>query len=265
MMQKLAFLILSTFIFVAVLAAKDWREKSSLEWTETNLWEILMDSPWAHLSPTDYPGSISRGSPVPGRAHLGLVRTCLRYPMIRILTAKPIREAQAMRTIFMNPRISHIVSIQDLSEEFHQDDNEAGLVRLQRFAKANPKDIRVIGNSDHIVVSITMQQVTNCNFGSVRQEVTFPIDEFENAQQSELIKNTFLLAGEKRHIPLSHYESPQKDRLGAKFFFPRFLQNGNPSVAVEDEGLQFVTRILGKNITAKFNLKEMIYKDRLEL
>lgn len=265
MMQKLNFFILSSFIFVAVLAAKDWREKPSLEWNEANLWEILMDSPWVYLSSVDFPGSISRGSPVPGRTHLGLVRTCLRYPMIRILTAKPIRDAQAMRTIFMNPRISHVVSIQDLSEEFHQDDNEAGLVRLQRFAKANQKDIRVIGNPDYIVISITMKQVSNCSFGSVRQEITFPIDQFEYAQQSEFIKNTFLLIGAKRRIPLSHYESPEKDRLGAKFFFPRFLPNGNRLVAVEDEELQFETRIQGKTITAKFNLREMIYKGKLEI
>jgi hypothetical protein len=265
MMQKLAFLILSSFIFVAVLAAKDWREKSSSEWTDRNLWEILMDSPWVFLSSVDFSGSFYRGSPVPGREHLGVVRTCLRYPMIRILTSKPVRDAQAMRTIFMNPRISHVVSIQDLSEEFHQDDHEAGLMRLQRFAKTNPEDIRVIGNPEYIVISITMQQVTNCTFGSVRQEITFPIDQFENAQPSEFIKNTYLLIGAKRRIPLSHYESPGKDRLGAKFFFPRFFPNGNRSVAVEDEELQFETRIQGEKITAKFNLKEMIYKDKLEL
>ncbi len=264
-MQKLAFLILSSVIFVAVLAARDWKEKSSLEWTDSNLWQILMDSPWVHVSSTDFPGSISRGSAVPGRKHLGLVKTCVRYPMIRILTAKPIRDAQAMRTIFMNPRISHVVSIQDLSEEFHQDDHEAGLVRLQRFAKANPKDIRVVANSDYIVVSVTMNQISNCSFGSVRQEITFPIEELEEAQQSEMVKYTFLSVGAKKRISLSQYESPQRDRLGAKFFFPRFFPNGKPAVAVEDEELQFETRIQGKTVTAKFNLKEMIYKDKLEI
>ena len=184
--------------------------------------------------------------------------------MIRLLTAKPVRDAQAMRTIFMNPRMSHVVSLQDLSEEFQQDDHEAGLARLQRFAKANPSDIRVIGDRGYIVVSVTIHQVTNCSFGSVRQEVTYPIDEFENVQRSELIKNTFLLAGKKRRIPLSHFKPPQNDRLGAKFYFPRLQPNGLPSITVEDEELQFETRIQGKTVTAKFNLKEMIYQDKLE-
>lgn len=185
--------------------------------------------------------------------------------MIRFLTAKPIRDAHAMRTIFMNPRMSHVVSIQDLSEEYQQDDHEAGLARLQRFAKANPGDVRVIGDSYYIVVSVTMNQVTNCNFGAVRQEVTYPIDEFENVQRSELIQNTFLLAGEKRRIQLSHFKHPQNDRLGAKYYFPRLQPNGLPSITVEDEELQFETRIQGKTVTAKFNLKEMIYKNKLEL
>jgi hypothetical protein len=265
MFQKLAILVLSGFLCVAVLVAKDWKEKSSLEWTETNLWEILMDSAWVSQTSTDFPGSATRGAKLPDRAHLGLVINSLRYPMIRFLTAKPIRDAQAMRTIFMNPRINHVVSIQDLSEEFRQDDNEAGRARLQRFAKDNPGDIRVIGDPDYIVVSITMTQVTHCNFGSVRQEITFPIAELENIQPSELANNTFLSIGGKKRLPMSHYQPPQRDRLGAKIFFPRFLPNGTPSIAVEDEELQFETWIQGQRISGKFNLREMVYKDKLEI
>jgi len=138
-------------------------------------------------------------------------------------------------------------------------------VRLQRFAEANPGDIRVIGDPDYIVVSITMTQVTHCNFGSVRQEVPFPIPELENTQPSELANNTFLLGGEKKRIRMSHYQPPRRDRLGAKIFFPRFLPDGKPSVAVEDEQLQFETWIQGKKIIGEFNLREMIYKDKLEI
>ena len=110
-----------------------------------------------------------------------------------------------------------------------------------------------------------MNQVTNCNFGTVRQEITFPIDEFENAPESELIKNTFLLAEGERRISLSRFQPPKNDRLGAKFYFARFQLNGLPSVTDEDEVLQFETRIQGKEVTAKFNLKEMLYKDKLEI
>jgi hypothetical protein len=265
MLQKPAILILSGFLFVSVLVAKDWKEKSSSEWTETNLWEILMDSAWVSQTSSDFPGSAIRGSKLPDRTHLGLVVNSLRYPMIRFLTAKPIRDAQAMRTIFMNPRISHVISIQDLTEEFRQDDNEAGQARLQRFAKDNPDDIRVIGDPDYIVVTITMTQVTHCNFGLVRQEVTFPIAELEDIQLSELAANTFLSVGEKGRIPISRYQPPQRDRLGAKIFFPRFLLNGKPSVAVEDKELRFETWIQGKKISGKFNLMEMVYKDKLEI
>jgi hypothetical protein len=84
-------------------------------------------------------------------------------------------------------------------------------------------------------------------------------------QLSDLAKDTFLSTPQARRIPLVRYESPAKDGLGAKFFFPRKDSRGNPSVDPAASEVRFEARIAGRKISATFSPVRMVRNGRFEM
>jgi hypothetical protein len=64
-------------------------------------------------------------------------------------------------------------------------------------------------------------------------------------------------------LALARYDAPSNDRLGARFYFRRPLENVE-WIRPEDKELRFVTTIGGKNIKAIFYLNELRFGGRLE-
>jgi hypothetical protein len=259
--------MLPFFALAIALGAEDWKDKPVSGWTQSDLNEILNGSAWAYQSSAAFPNIAARKirkSRANPQLSLGDVhRSSVRYPIIRILTAGPIRNALLMRTV--HNTIEAVISVDDLAKEGDPDSEPGRRRRLRLFEKANPNDIRIKGDPDHIVIAITMRQVNQTANGIVIKEDAYPVYELQEADPSELMAQTVLSTKTGKRIPLSRYERPQEDKLGAKLYFPRLLPDGRPSVAPEDKELQLVFPIQGRNIKANFILDEMIYRNKLEL
>jgi hypothetical protein len=243
--KRVAVLFAIWFVSMAFIAG-DWRERPSYSWTWQDVLEILNQSPWARVSSTGF------SAPAVGLPP----RIVPFFPIVRLMTAKPIRDAY-LRVIFFSARSEPVIDIKRLGEDPDKKAREA----LELFAKSFPDDIRLKGDPEHIVVSITFDPSHMVN---LFPDVTLS-DPFEGIQQSDLSAVTFLSMRTGKHLALDHYSPKGKDNLGAKFFFPRFSPDGVPSIVKEDKELRFETRIKGKRIEVRFNLAKLIYQGNLEL
>jgi hypothetical protein len=86
-----------------------------------------------------------------------------------------------------------------------------------------------------------------------------------NLQLSDLADSTFLSTGGNQKVRIVKYDPPSYDGLGAKFFFPRRFSSGKEWVTPHDKNLRFTTRLRGKVITAKFDLRKLKLNGRLEI
>ena len=193
--------------------------------------------------------------------------TAISY-RIRLLTSKPMREAYLgvidrgpgfARQIGLDPPFERQVSLENLMK--------GG--RLEEFMVNNPDDIRLKGSERYIVLTIT--EARRHWFQSERKvwatdlwEERAKTELFMNLQLSDLAPVTFLSTRTGKKTPIVRYEPPGVDHLGAKFHFARQLPDGSPFVTPDDKELRFESKIDGKKIEAKFDLKKLICKGKLE-
>lgn len=96
------------------------------------------------------------------------------------------------------------------------------------------------------------------------KEITRP-EIFTDVGSSDFLQATCISVQSGKCIHLDHYEQPGKDALGAKFYFPRLLPDGRPLVTSADKQLRFESRIRGKKIEARFNVRRLSYRGKLEM
>jgi len=250
MFWKMRFLI-PFLLLSGILPAGDWRQKPFMEWAQNDVDEILDSSPWVYTSKTNFPvaGALS-------------VRRVVRgYPMIRLLTAKPVRLAY-LRMIALNPGFEREIDVRDLPADR---DPKAGEARLQRFIQSNPDYFLLKGDSEFIILSMTMSQVTTYPYPRVaeREEITKP-DELAEIHLADLAQTTYMANQKGQRVYITHFDPPGTDNLGARLRFPRKLPDGKPFIAQGDTELRFQTSISGKKLTAKFNLRNLSYEGKLE-
>ena len=90
-------------------------------------------------------------------------------------------------------------------------------------------------------------------------------NELMDLQLSDWTGHTILSTETGRSVEIVRYDPPGLDMLGAKFYFPSRLPDGTPLVANGGKELRFETRINGKSVKAKFDLRKMRYQGRLEI
>jgi len=238
------------------LMAKDvWEAKSDfMLWTKAEVQKVLHDSPWVSRSSAGFmtisaiePTHSRNAIPVrptidemmrdPGRrAEAASPRQPIYY-RICLLTAKPIREA---------------------------------LLRQLTFPPNIVNDIRVKGDDSHIIISLSIAMVIPQYQRSEDQDESIWWEDSRPARlialsSSFLAPDTSLSTKTGKKMPFVRYEPPGQDDLGAKFYFSRKLPDGSPRVTMDDKELRFETRIEGKRVRAKFNLKKLAYRDRLQI
>jgi len=252
--QYLGFLL---FLLCSLnLTAKGWKDKPYLEWTRENCLKIINHSPWVYISNTPFSGT---NLPLPEG------EIWVRYPLIRILSAEPIYRAQ-LRLYSMNQNSEDSIQISDLKDERSMNDEQSAQARIQRLIKTDQADIRVAGDPNYIVISISMHQIRLLTGGvHAVDEAVFPLPELDSIQPAAIIPITFLKTKTGKRVPLMRYRAPQQDKLGALFYFSRTLANGEPAINKADKEVELETWIEGKKVLAKFNLSRMIYKGKLEI
>ena len=252
MRKPASLFLLSALMAITSAIAQDWKQKPFTTWNTKDVTKVLTDSPWVTLAQilTDW-------------SFRGYVKAT--YYRIRLLTAAPIRMAYLRYATFVQDRREMTIDYKDLVEEGTP--NRAASL-YERFVRANPDDIRLKGSEDYIILSITLTVYDPDWRGS--RSVWPPEFEYAGAdllgdlQLSDLADCTFLSTSSSQKVCLVRYERSSYDRLGAKFYFPRRLSPDKDWVNPRDKELIFSTRINGKNITAKFDLRKLTYNGKLE-
>ena len=121
--------------------------------------------------------------------------------------------------------------------------------QLKTFAEAT--------TSDFIVVAV----VAEAKDESVGRDA---LQAFEAATFDSLKESTYLERRDGQRIMLADFKAPIADGLGAKFVFPRLLNN-QPFLSAESGQLRFYSQLSKKiKIEARYKVSDMLYDGRLE-
>lgn len=225
--------------------------------------EVLNNSPWVRVGTTSFGARTASTRGAGGGGLRGVYQENPNvlipfFPVIRLMTAKPIRDAY-LRRVFIEPPTGLVLDAKRLDEDPAKKASEA----MEQFAKTHPDDIGIKGDPQYIVVSVTFAPYSQVP-PPMLPEVTLS-DPLAGVQQSDLAPVTYLTTPTGKHITLDHYVPLGEDNLGAKFYFPRNALNGAPIIVKEDKELRFESRIQGKKIQVRFNLTNLVYQGKLEI
>jgi hypothetical protein len=245
-MKKLA--IILTFVSALVIGVEAQKKvKPWTEWTEKEALKMLNDSAWGQTQtetdtsemfyspnsqnrnpignrPLDTSGGSGNDRSTQGQLNQA---TTVDY-RIRLLTAKPIRQALARRAQMQNPQLAE---------------------QLKAFAEQQ--------TDKYIVVAVDFESKDRRYSGPAMQI-------FNSATTAVLKNNTYLENNDGKRIFLQEYIAPINDGMGAKFVFPRTFIN---ELFVNDQSgyLRFYSE-MSKNIklNMRFKIADMTYDGKLE-
>ncbi|HKQ74880.1 MAG TPA: hypothetical protein VJ810_14395 [Blastocatellia bacterium] len=224
------------FVFALVIGAVAQKQmKPWTEWSEKDALKVLNDSAWGQTqTETDTSEMFytpqSQTSPSTGnRASQGQLNQATNiYFRIRLLTAKPIRQALARRAQLQNPALAE---------------------KLKAFAEQQ--------TDQYIVVAV--------DYDSKDGRFSGPAMQVFNSSNTGVLKNgTYLENKDGKRLFLDQYIAPINDGLGAKFVFPRTLNN---ELFVNEQSgfLRFYSE-MSKTIklNMRFKISDMMYEGKLE-
>jgi hypothetical protein len=232
-MKKLSITLMVVFAFVAVAVAQK-KAKPWEEWNEKEVQKMLNDSPWGQTqtetntsemfySPND--PNASGGSRAKEGAYNQAVSTNFR---IRLLSAKPIRQAFARGVAMKNPQL---------------------MEKLRAFADQT--------SDQFIVVAVDYDSADQRFSGKAMQA-------FNSAVTSTLKNVSYLETNNGKRIFLQEYMAPIKDGMGAKFVFSRTIDD-KPFITPESGFLRFYAEMgAGIKINMRFKIADMTYDGKLE-
>ncbi len=242
-MKNLAIALMIALSLAAVAVAQK-KMKPWTEWSEKEVNKMLNDSAWGQTQ-TDTntsemffsPGSQSRNpignrpldSDTNDRSSQGQLNQATNLNFrIRLLTAKPIRQALARRAQIQNPQLAE---------------------QLKAFAEQN---------TDQFIVVAVDYDSTDRRFSGPAMQI------FNSANTGALKNNTYIENKDGKRIFLQEYMAPINDGMGAKFVFPRQVDN-EPFVNEKSGYLRFYSE-MAKNIklNMRFKISDMLYEGKLE-
>ena len=231
-------------LFVPVATSQN-EAKSWKAWSKKDVEKVLSNSPWAHMQvetdtselffqPTADPRTSGSGAPNSGsRLEQGATNqaTSLQYG-IRFFSARPIRQA-FIRTIQLNqPKLEPDV-----------------IARMNSFAELPP--------DDSIIIAVTIESTEKRMLGKVLQIV--------NSAATGTLKNTtYLERNDGKRLFLEEYVPPGKDGFGARFIFPRIV-NERPFLTPDFAEVRFVSDFgTAIKLNMRFRIADMMLDGKLE-
>lgn len=237
-MTRIIFLMLLASSALIAQTGKPW-----LEWNMKETTKILNDSAWSQTqletkeaegasaaitntgsSRTMVPRDASKDSP-------GAITSYIKY-YVRLLSAKPVRQAVVRKLMLDSPEMD--------AERQEQ---------LKSFAEAT--------TSDFIVVAV----VAEAKDPSLGRDAS---QAFATATFDSLKDSTYLERQDGQRVLLADFKAPVADGLGAKFVFPRMLNN-QPFLTTGNGQLKFYSQLSKKiKIETRYKVSDMQYDGRLE-
>jgi len=225
------------FIVSAIIAQKDAHPWT--EWSQKDVQKMLSDSPWTQTQleteaasgstgavTSNNVGTLSRDASKPTP---GAVTSYIKY-FVRFLSARPIRQAVARQRMLAQPSMEPQM-----------------LEQLKAFAEAT--------SGDYIVIAVAAEASDQKMGGAA-------IRALDSATVDTLKDVTFLERADGQKVQLLDYRAPVNDGLGAKFVFPRQLNN-QPFMA--GDSVRFTCQ-LSKTIKllVRYRVADMSYNGQLE-
>ena len=251
-MKKLALVV--SFIMVSAVFAAAQNAKPWTEWAKKDAEKMLNESAWGKTqqetdtsqmifqptandttkttskATTDDKG-VASGSNAESGARNG--EQALKYH-IRFISAKPVREAFA-RMIMLNQT------------------NEAAAKALGAKLQAAFVDLDY---GDYIVIGVVPEATDRRQLG--------PVDQALRSATAPMLKTTcYLERKDGKRMFLVEYEPPTPDQTGAKFIFPRSLEE--QPFLTEGETVRFVAEVGDKvKVNMKYKMADMKFEGKLE-
>lgn len=234
------FLIVMLLLFaLALVAGAQKKTKPWTEWSEKEVTKMLNDSPWGqtqvdtNASEMFYSPATGRSVGVSGETNDRTQQGALNQAVflnfrIRLLSAKPIRQAFARRVLLKNPEMTE---------------------QLKAFADQE--------SDKYIVVAVEYD-------GKDQRFTGRAFQAFSSTTTATLRNVTYLETKDGRRVFLEQYILPGKDGMGAKFVFPK-MENGAPFLTSNSGYIRFYSEVSPEvKLNMRFKIADMIYEDKLE-
>ena len=235
--------VLGTFLFLfgaAIVDAQEFWDEPYEKWSSKYVSRMISDSPWSH-NQTLSTALSGKDSGLQGEKEIYNRFT------VRFFSALPIREAYVRMMQILN-KYDDMASAQ--RSEFDS-----------RFKRALTLDVR-----DRIIVAL--------EFASNDPDATREMKQFLANARTETVKQyVYLISPRLGRVGLREYFPPSSDGTGAKFIFPRVV-NEKPVIATGDKEIRFefevplVDRGAGgqtnrRRLFIDFKVDKMVYKGEL--
>ena len=235
------------------VAAEWWEKKPYTQWSDKEVQRMMDNSPWGKIHTVTIMNPMTTGDRSYRTVGSGdLEREKKNLFHLHFLTAKPIRLAIVRKmTLAKDARIENAV--------------------LERFiAQTDERNIIVL-------MSLTAVPEGSSSFSGYRATLM-------KLSTPALITNTFLATKTGKRVYLTRYEPPGPDGLGARFYFPRLMEDGTPFASIGDTEVRFETAITltesgtfsgipgtaeenerTDRIWMQFDLGKMLFEGKLEI
>ena len=233
--------LLAVVLAGSVTAANFWEKKPYTKWSEKECKQLLQQSPWTYLFQWGRTGDI--GANVGGDAsattqsqeEFDYERESVTMVKISLFSSRPVRQAYVALMAKGDP---------------------VKLEKLQDFAT---RDI-----NDEIILAWTLDSKPKRSDGLVDLD-----RQLRALSVGELANNTFIATDTGKKVYIKDYIQPSPDGTGAKFVFPRLLEDGTPLIGPGVKTLRFQTKKFQIKdeevaIDGTFKIEKMMFDGKLE-
>jgi hypothetical protein len=252
-MKKIAF---AAAVLVLLLSASIAQDKPWAQWTKTEAEKILNHSAWGQTQ-TDTDTSEMMYTPTTQAGMSTSTRSSAMGSQSDRTSVNNSRVAQGAtnQAISVNYRI-RLLSAKPVRQAF---------MRVIELAQKNPdqallEDLRGFVQRDFgkfIVVAVAFDSTDGRYSGPALQA-------FASAAAGTLKNKTYLERNDGRRVFLMEYHAPINDGLGAKFIFPRMVDE-RKFVSAESGSFRFYSEVSNQiKLNVTFKLSEMTYDGQLE-
>lgn len=224
-------LALGTF----ALAAEAWQTKPYTEWNVKDATRLLDKSPWVSVFSWGDTTAMRNIANEADDMSMGSEREWVILITSRLFTARPVRQAYVVLRAKGDK-----AALEKYKDFATADINEEIIVSWTYDSK--PKGVSALRDLDALVRSVSV---------------------------ADLKPSTFIVTDAGKRVYIQDYRPPTKDGTGAKFSFPRTLEDGTPLIDENTKTLRFQTgyfRLKDQviSVDATFKLKEMAFEGKAE-
>jgi hypothetical protein len=229
--KSLSVPMLLTVMFVSATA--QWDKKPYTEWSEKDALKVLNDSAWGQTQTlTDLKNvtGVARADSTSSRIS-NVDQVDFR---IRFFSSKPIRQAVC--------RMIELQMKEKLNDEM----------------KGKLKGLANTDFPDYIVITV-LSESPNAN--NKIQEATAGLFKFTTV---DLKNTTYLMTKGGKRVFLQEYQPPRNDGFGARFIFPRLVDN-EPYITPESGEILFHSELPKLvELNMRYKVKDMMFNGKLE-